>query len=101
MLAPEDCADLGDIRHAIDTLDRELLTLLGKRMHYVLAASKFKPDEQSIPAPERVASMLADRSCWAEGCGLDGEFARSLFEQITSWYIARQVDYWRAQRGLQ
>ncbi len=101
MLAPDDCASLTDIRQAIDGLDREVLTILGKRMQYVLAASRFKSDEKSIPAPDRVASMLVDRRRWAEENGLDGDFAESLFQQIVSWYIARQVDYWRAQRGLQ
>ncbi|MFT0137336.1 isochorismate lyase [Alcanivoracaceae bacterium MT1] len=98
MLHPDECNGLTDIRHAIDTLDYELVELLGKRMNYVLAASRFKPDEASIPAPERVTAMLADRRLWAQQNGLDGNFVESLFERIIPWFIARQVDYWRAQR---
>lgn len=99
MLHPDECTGLPDIRYAIDTLDHELVTLLGKRMHYVLAASRFKPDEASIPAPERVSAMLADRRLWAQENDLDSNFVESLFERIIPWFIARQVEYWRAQRG--
>lgn len=99
MLRPDECTGLADIRHAIDTLDHELVALLGKRKGYVLAASRFKPDESSIPAPERVAAMLAERRLWARQNDLDSDFVESLFEHIIPWFIARQVDYWREQRG--
>ncbi|AFT70774.1 Chorismate mutase related enzyme [Alloalcanivorax dieselolei B5] len=99
MLRPDECTGLADIRHAIDTLDHEMVTLLGKRMGYVLAASRFKPNEQSIPAPDRVASMLEARRRWAKENGLDSDFVESLFEHLIPWFIARQVEYWRSRRG--
>ena len=64
--------DLADVREAIDHIDSDVIRALGLRMRYVKAASRFKPDEASIPAPERVAAMLPQRRQWAESAGLDG-----------------------------
>ncbi|WP_201317084.1 chorismate mutase, partial [Burkholderia sp. E168m15] len=64
MKTPDACTGLPDIREAIDRLDADIIDALGRRMQYVLAASRFKPNEASIAAPERVAAMLPDRRRW-------------------------------------
>ena len=40
-LSPEQCAGMDDIRAEIDLLDRAVVSLIGKRYQYVLAAAKF------------------------------------------------------------
>ncbi len=100
MKTPEDCKTLADIRVAIDTIDAELVALLGHRLRYVLAASRFKANEQSIPAPDRVAAMLPERRQWAENAGLDPDFVVGLFERIIPWFIQRQINHWRSQREI-
>ncbi|WP_420233016.1 isochorismate lyase [Pseudomonas sp. ABY48] len=94
MKTPAHCTGLPDIRHAIDTLDRQIIDALGLRMQYVKAASSFKPDQASIAAPDRVAAMLPQRRRWAQEVGLDGEFIEGLFNQIIHWYIAEQTAFW-------
>ena len=79
MKTPDACMGLPDIREAIDRLDADIIDALGRRMQYVLAASRFKPDEASIAAPERVAAMLPDRRRWAEQAGLDADYVETLF----------------------
>lgn len=100
MKTPEACDGLSDIREAIDALDHEIIQAMGRRMRYVKAAARFKPDEQSIAAPERVKAMLPTRRAWAEAAGLDGAFVEGMFGTLIDWYIAEQVRHWRAQRGL-
>ncbi|MGH8083257.1 MAG: isochorismate lyase [Lysobacter sp.] len=97
---PQDCRDLNDIRVAIDRIDQDIIQALGLRMRYVEAASAFKPDEASIPAPERVAAMLPQRRSWAESADIDGDFVHDLYHRIIHWYIQQQIVYWRGQRGL-
>ncbi|OLF53561.1 isochorismate lyase [Pseudomonas chlororaphis] len=99
MKTPQTCSDLSDIRHAIDTLDRQIIDALGLRMQYVKAASAFKPDQASIAAPDRVAAMLPQRRQWAEEVGLDGEFIQGVFNQIIHWYIAEQTAYWLQKKS--
>lgn len=99
MKLPDECQNLFDIRQSIDQIDRSIIRSLGERMAYVRAASKFKPDEASIPAPSRVAEMLPERRIWAEENGLDASFIEKIFSQLINWYIAEQVKYWRHSRG--
>ena len=99
MKLPDECCNLGDIRCEIDRLDSEIINLLGHRLAYVFAAAQFKKSEEDIPAPERVKVMLADRRVWARDAGLSEDFIENLFEQITSWYIATQIEHWRETRG--
>ncbi|BCL72240.1 Salicylate biosynthesis protein pchB [Vibrio nigripulchritudo MADA3029] len=97
---PEACESLNDIRVGIDTLDKEIVQILSKRMRYVKAAAQFKPDEESIPAPERVLVMLEDRKKWAIEAGISSEYVESLFSNIIEWYINQQIKHWRTIRGL-
>ncbi|MEJ7843031.1 MAG: chorismate mutase [Rubrobacter sp.] len=59
MKPPEDCANIEDVRGAIDNLDREVLRLLGQRTRYVAAAARFKTDQKGVRAPKRQKAMLA------------------------------------------
>ena len=97
---PEQATSLDDIRVAIDDIDHRIIEALALRMRYVERASYFKASEADIPAPERVAVMLPGRRHWADDAGIDGDFVIELYERIIPWYIGRQIDYWRKQRGL-
>lgn len=48
---PTECANMDDIRAAIDQIDRSVITLLGQRAQYVHAASKFKTSVAAVRAP--------------------------------------------------
>ncbi len=100
MKNPEDCTCLADIRLAIDCIDKNIVQALGQRMAYVKAASRFKPCETSIAAPERVAAMLPERARWARDHGLDPVFIERMFSQLIDWYISEQTQHWRRVRGL-
>ena len=98
--APDLCQGLGDIREGIDDIDFQIIGLLKCRMAYVKAAARFKPTEASIPAPDRVASMLAERRTWAEQAGLPADGIASLFASLIQWFIDQQTRHWRAQRAM-
>lgn len=98
MKTPQQCTNLEDIRVGIDTIDREIIAALGRRLAYVKAATAFKPTEESIAAPERVGAMIPQRRAMAEEAGLDPDFIGPLFAQIIHWFIAQQVRHWRQQR---
>lgn len=95
MKPPEDCADIEDVRAAIDDLDRETLRLLGQRARYVTAAARFKTDQNSVRAPERQRAMLARRRGWAEEAGLDPDFVGELYGHIVSHFISREMERWQ------
>ncbi|MEE4149485.1 isochorismate lyase [Pseudomonas viridiflava] len=90
-----DCQNLGDIRHAIDELDQQLVALLARRLTYVQSATRFKADEQSIPAPERVVVMLEARRLWAANAGLPVDETEDFFRDLIHWFINQQITHWR------
>lgn len=92
---PDACESLNDIRAGIDFFDQQILQALKQRLGYVKAAIQFKANEQAIPAPERVVTMLEDRRQWAAAAEFDVAFAEKLFEQIIHWNIQQQILHWR------
>ncbi|WP_445222794.1 isochorismate lyase (plasmid) [Bradyrhizobium sp. Pa8] len=98
--APDCCQNLCDIREGLDELDRQIVSILRQRMSYVKAAARFKPTDESISAPERVAVMLADRRAWADAAGLPADGVEMLFEHLIRWFIEQQVLHWRALHGV-
>ncbi len=97
---PADCENLEEIRQGIDSIDQEIIRLLRKRMDYVLSAARFKPNEASIAAPDRVAAMLVERRHWADQQQLSADYIESLFSEIIQWFISQQTQHWRAKHGL-
>ncbi len=96
-MQPEQCSNLQEIRDEIDAIDHEIILALGERLKYVKAASAFKPNVESIPAPERVAVMLPQRRLWAEQAGLEPDFIEHIFSLLIQWFINEQVDFYRSK----
>jgi len=95
MKQPEDCASIEDVREAIDTIDREIIHLIGRRACYVEAAARFKTGGQSVRAPERQSKMLAERRRWAEENGLDQDVIEALYRNLISYFIDREMQQLR------
>jgi isochorismate pyruvate lyase len=91
MKSAADCESLEEIRAAIDTLDKELLSTLSKRQQYVLKASSFKKDEEHVRAPDRVASMITKRQEWARQVGLSPELSENLFRMLVAHFIGTEL----------
>jgi isochorismate pyruvate lyase len=94
MKSPEDCRNIGDIREAIDSLDREIIGLIGKRARYVEAAARFKTGEESVRAPERQDKMLEERRRWAEEENLDPDVIEGLYKDLVSYFVNREMEDW-------
>jgi isochorismate pyruvate lyase len=98
-LQPEACAGMEDIRREIDTLDQAIIKLLGKRFHYVLAASKFKTSATSVRAPERFRAMLVTRREWAEVEGLNPDAIEKMYSDLVNHFIAEEMKHWAAHQS--
>ena len=97
MKSPEDCENIKDVRRAIDTLDHEIIHLIGRRARYVEAAARFKTGEQSVRAPERQKTMLETRRRWAEENGLDPDVIEDLYQNLLSYFVGREMHQYREQ----
>ena len=98
MKTPEQCENIADIRAGIDRLDRQVIALLGQRLAYVKAASKFKTSETTVRAPERFKSMLNQRRVWAEEEGLNADAIEKMYQDLVSHFIDEEMKYWRQSK---
>jgi isochorismate pyruvate lyase len=98
MKTPEQCESIADIRAEIDRRDRQIVTLLGERLQYVRAASKFKTSEASVRAVERVRSLLEHRRAWAEEEGLDPEVVEKMYRDLLNFFIEEELNDWKATK---
>ncbi|PKO37366.1 MAG: chorismate mutase [Betaproteobacteria bacterium HGW-Betaproteobacteria-6] len=65
------CASMAEVRHNIDRLDRQLVALIAERGAYVRQAAGFKKSAEEVPAPQRVAQVLAKVDALAVELGAD------------------------------
>ncbi len=87
-----DCNNIEDIREAIDELDREIITLLGRRFRYVKGIVKFKDkNEQSIVASERKEAVIRSRRRLAIENGLDPDVIEELYRNLINHFIAEEL----------
>ena len=94
MKPPENCENIKDVRRAIDTLDHEIVKLIGHRARYVEAAARFKTGAQSVRAPERQKTMLETRRRWAEENGLDPDVIEDLYQYLLSYFVGREMQHY-------
>lgn len=97
MKTPDECESMIDIRAEIDQLDRQVVTLLGRRFTYVKAASKFKTSETSVKAPERFQSMLQQRRVWAEKEGLNPDAIEKMYKDLVNHFIEEEMKHWKTR----
>jgi isochorismate pyruvate lyase len=95
MPSPQDCKSLLDVRQEIDTIDEEIIRLLGRRAQYVHAAARFKVSEEHVAAPERQAAMMQARRAWASREGLSPDVIEEIYRRLVAYFIEREMKEWR------
>ena len=82
MKSPAACKNLGDIRSAVNALDRALIRLLAQRQKYALAALRFKRSRRDVADPRHRKAMFAQRKAWAESARLNPLMVRKITQAI-------------------
>lgn len=91
MTPPEDCTTIEEVRQAIDTLDREIITALGKRFGYVKAVTRFKKNAEDVAAPVRYQQVLASRREWAAAAGLSPDVVEQMYRNLIAYFIDEEL----------
>lgn len=86
--APQDCADLSDVRVEIDRCDKALVDLIAERFGYVERAWQIKiglGQEANVPwrnqqVFDRVRARAVER-------GLPPDLCEALWRQMVGWFI--------------
>lgn len=93
MKSPSDCKNKEDIRNAIDELDRQIISLIGKRYRYVKEIVKFKektPD--AIIAKDRFKAVLESRRKLAAENGLSPDIIEQVYKILLDHFIQEELD---------
>ena len=81
------CASLNEVRQQIDRVDRELVALIAERGHYVRQAAGLKKTAAEIPAPQRVAQVLARVDALARESGADPMVVAATWRAMIAAFI--------------
>jgi isochorismate pyruvate lyase len=79
-----------EVRHGVDRLDEEIVSLLGERFRYMDAAARIKPSRELVRDEGRKAEVIANVRRLAPAAGVDPEIAGSLYEQLVEASIAHE-----------
>ena len=88
--APEDCADMADVRQGVDALDRALVTLLAERQRYMDAAARIKPDRDAVFDQARIDDVVAKVLVAAEAHHLSPDIAEPVWRLLIDRCIAHE-----------
>lgn len=97
MKSPELCADMAEIRAEVNAIDHEIIALLGRRLDYVRAAVRHKPDEQSIRNPDHWDRFFAQRRGWARDAGYDPDVIEAIYRRLYDYTVEVQLDLHRSK----
>lgn len=81
------CVSLEEVRSNIDRIDAQLVRLIAERGMYVKQAAGLKKTAAEIPAPQRVAQVLARVRTLAEAAGADPAVVEATWRAMIAAFI--------------
>lgn len=85
------CTSLDEVRAEIDRIDGLMLLLLAERGAYVHQAAAFKRNASEVPAPARVAQVLARVRARASELGADPVVAEATWRAMIAAFIESEL----------
>lgn len=86
------CKDMSEVRASIDALDREIVALLGDRLHYIAEAARIKDRRDTVRDDARVADVIAKVRRAAIDGHIDPDFVSALYRDLVERSIALELD---------
>ena len=87
--APESCADMAQLRTAIDTLDERLVRPLAQRQAYIERAAALKADRATIRDEGRIEEVVQKVLAEARRAGLSPAIAESVWRVLIGKLLHR------------
>jgi len=88
--APEDCADMAQLRAAIDDLDQRLVRLLALRQGYIERAAVLKSDRATVRDEARIEAVVTKVLAEARAAGLSPAIAEAVWRVLIERSIAHE-----------
>ena len=84
----KECANLGEVRQGIDSLDKQIARLLCERSQYVREAARLKPNREDIVDRERIESIIGRMRGLAGEAGTDPDLLERIYRNMIDAFIA-------------
>ena len=85
------CTSLEDVRHHIDGIDRELVTLLARRGGLVAQAAGFKKTTDDVRAPARVEAVITKVRAFASEAGASPRVVEQVYRAMIAAFIDEEL----------
>ena len=79
---PESCADMAELRDAIDAMDAKLVRLLAKRQGYIERAAVLKQDRATVRDEARIEDVVSKALAEAKLAGLSPAIAEAVWRVL-------------------
>ncbi|KAA8895614.1 chorismate mutase [Sphaerosporella brunnea] len=93
-----DATTMVHVRTAIDDLDRQIVSLLGKRMRYIEAAARIKPSRSVVRDQWRVDDVISKCKATAEKVDFPPELVERVYAVLVEGSIQHEFKRWDATR---
>lgn len=90
MPSRKSCKDMGEVRAAIDALDREIVALLADRLHLINEAGRLKTTRAGVRDEARIEDVIAKVRAAAATAGIDPDFVEPLYRELIERSIAHE-----------
>jgi len=84
------CADMQEVRAAIDAIDKRMVALIAERLYYIDEAARIKSDRNTVRDEARIADVLAKTRAEALRLGCDPEVVVAAYKALVEASIAHE-----------
>jgi isochorismate pyruvate lyase len=84
------CADMTEVRAAIDAIDRRLVALIAERLHYIDEAARIKSGRDQVRDDARIADVMAKTHAEALRLGCDPAVVEAAYRALVEASIAHE-----------
>jgi isochorismate pyruvate lyase len=85
------CADMTEVRAAIDAIDRRMVALIAERLHYIDEAARIKQQRHAVRDEARIADVLAKVRAEAQRLGCDPDVVATAYKALVEASIAHEM----------
>ena len=97
--SPEECETMAEVRVGVDSLDRELMRLIGVRFGYMRAAARIKPERGHVRDEARKAQVIDNVREDARREALPEEELAAIWDRLVEASIAYEMIEWERLRS--
>ncbi|MDQ7249926.1 chorismate mutase [Dongia sedimenti] len=93
------CADMAEVRAAIDAIDKRLVALIAERLHYIDEAARIKPRRDLVRDEPRIADVLAKTRAESLRLGCDPAVVEAAYRALVEASITHEYVAFDSERS--